>query len=178
MLSKADLRAFIKQKTQRLTAQQKNQQSASVLHQLATHPRFVAAHTILLFHSLPDEVDTHAFIKYWSQQKQILLPVVDHNKLIIKCYTSDEQMQQGAFHISEPIGNVFTTFTNIDLIVVPGIAFDADGHRLGRGKGFYDRLLSAPSLQHTYKIGLCLPHQLIEQVPTEPHDVLMNEVIA
>ena len=64
---------------------------------------------------------------------------------------------------------------SIDLAIIPRVAFDVHGNRLGRGKGYYDRLL--PRLPHTYKIGICFPFQLLEKVPTETQDVRMDEVL-
>jgi 5-formyltetrahydrofolate cyclo-ligase len=60
------------------------------------------------------------------------------------------------------------------------MAFDADGHRLGRGKGYYDRFLSKLSALHTklYKIGLCFPWQLVDEVPSDAHDIMMDGVIS
>jgi 5-formyltetrahydrofolate cyclo-ligase len=62
-------------------------------------------------------------------------------------------------------------------MIVPGVAFDSEGHRLGRGKGFYDSYLSSPHAARIYKIGVCFPWQLVESVLTEPHDIQMDEVI-
>jgi 5-formyltetrahydrofolate cyclo-ligase len=77
----------------------------------------------------------------------------------------------------EPTGELFPveSYHEIDLAVIPGVAFDRLGARLGRGKGYYDRLLS--QMPNAYKIGICFPFQLLERLPSEPHDVLMNEVI-
>jgi len=61
-------------------------------------------------------------------------------------------------------------------VIVPGVAFDSQCHRLGRGKGFYDRLL--PQIPHAVKIGVCFDHQIVEELPSEPHDVLMDLVIS
>lgn len=96
---------------------------------------------------------------------------------MLRLFTSEEEMKTGAFGISEPTGLTFDKLDEIDLIIVPGMAFDKEGHRLGRGKGFYDRFLSQPNIMSTYKIGICLPHQLLEAIPTEAHDITMNEVI-
>ena len=63
----------------------------------------------------------------------------------------------------------------IDLAIVPGMAFDPQGHRLGRGRGYYDRFL--PLIPQAYKIGLCFPFQLVGNVPTEPTDIAMDEVV-
>ena len=96
---------------------------------------------MLFYHSLPDEVDTHDFIRKWSGLKRILLPVVRGNDLDLKPYTGDDRLTEGAFHINEPTGTAFTDYAAIDLAVIPGVAFDRWGNRLGRGKGYYDRLL-------------------------------------
>lgn len=179
MLSKVDLRALIKQRGRELTADLKTEQSANILNKLSHHPMFVKAHTILLFYSLPDEVNTHSFIEHWSRYKNLLLPVViNDEELELHPYTSANEIKPGAYNIGEPTSLAFHNLEQIDLIIVPGVAFDAQGHRLGRGKGYYDRLLAKPQLKHTYKIGICLPHQFIANVPTDAHDVVMNEVIA
>lgn len=146
-----------------------------MLSRLEAHPAFRQAHTILLYHSLPDEVNTHDFIRKWSAQKQILLPVVIGNDLELRRYTNPQDLKKGAYGIEEPVGEPFTDYASIDLAIIPGVAFDAQGNRLGRGKGYYDRLL--PRLPHTYKIGICFPFQLLEEVPTEALDVRMDEVL-
>lgn len=84
-------------------------------------------------------------------------------------------MTRGAFGIMEPSGELFTDYSRITLAVVPGMAFDSHGHRLGRGKGYYDRFL--PLLPQAYKIGVCFPFQLVDDVPIEPTDVVMDEVV-
>lgn len=130
---------------------------------------------MLLYHSLPDEVDTHDFIRKWSGLKRILLPVVRGNDLELKPYTGDDRLTEGAFHINEPTGTVFTDYAAIDLAVIPGVAFDHWGNRLGRGKGYYDRLL--PRIPTAYKLGLCFPFQVVEQIHAEAHDIPMDEVL-
>ena len=130
---------------------------------------------MLLYHSLPDEVDTHAFIRRWSARKRILLPVVKGDDLELRLYTGDDRLTEGAFHIDEPTGTAFTDYAAIDLAVIPGVAFDRRGNRLGRGKGYYDRLL--PRIPTAYKLGLCFPFQVLDQIPAEAHDIPMDEVL-
>jgi 5-formyltetrahydrofolate cyclo-ligase len=74
----------------------------------------------------------------------------------------------------EPQGEAFTDFDSIDLAIVPGVGFSPQGARLGRGKGYYDRLL--PNL-HCPKIGLALPCQIADEIPTKEWDIFMDEVI-
>lgn len=150
-------------------------QSAEILAALEAHPAFRAATTVLLYHSLKDEVDTHEFIRKWSREKRILLPVVVGDDLELRLYTRPEDLKPGAYGIEEPTGELFTDYADIDFIVVPGVAFDRNGNRLGRGKGYYDRLL--PRIPSAYKAGICFPFQLVEKVPAEPFDIRMDEII-
>lgn len=149
-------------------------QSADVLAALEAHPVFGAARIVLLYYSLKDEVDTHEFVRKWSGEKQILLPVVVGDELELRIYTGPQDLAHGAYGIEEPTGELFTDYAAIDLAVIPGVAFDALGNRLGRGKGYYDRLL--PQLT-AYKVGICFPFQLVEEVPAEPFDISMDAII-
>ena len=164
------------QKTRLKSSAWRARQVADALAALESRPQWQAARTVLLYHSLPDEVDTHDFIRRWSRSKRILLPVVRGTDLELRLYAGDSCLAQGAFHINEPTGEAFTDYTAIDLAVVPGVAFDRLGNRLGRGKGYYDRLL--PRLPATCpKIGLCFPCQLLDRIPSEAHDVRMDAVV-
>lgn len=150
--------------------------SLDVLRQL--QPLIAGAKTIMLYYSLPDEVDTHELTgQLVAQGKTVLLPRVTADGTIEVCqYAGADDLRPGPFGIMEPVGPLFTRLSDIDAVVVPGMAFDSTGRRLGRGRGYYDRFFSAaPPL---YKIGLCFPFQLVDCVPAEPHDVVMDAVIA
>lgn len=145
-----------------------------MLEKLEQHPKFEAARIVLLYYSLPDEVQTHDFVEKWHRQKTILLPVVKGDVLELRVYTGKQSLTTGeAYHIEEPTGEAFTTYGQIDLAVIPGVSFDSEGNRLGRGKGYYDRLLP---LLHSYNIGICYEFQISEHIPTEPFDRTMDEV--
>ncbi len=91
-------------------------------------------------------------------------------------YQGEQELTVGtSFGIQESIGPLFTDYAHIDLAIIPGMAFTLQGHRLGRGKGYYDRLL--PHLQCPL-IGLAFPFQILPSIPTEPHDICMDEVIS
>lgn len=119
-------------------------------------------------------MQTHSFIEKWSKKKDIILPVVVGEELELRLYTGPQDLAIGAYGIAEPTGEVFTDYKSIDLAVIPGVAFDMAGHRLGRGKGYYDKLLPRIS---AFKIGICFPFQLIEEVPAESFDICMNTII-
>lgn len=174
MEQKKQLRKQIKQMKARYSAAELRALSEKPLKQLERYLEFVSARTVLLYHSLPDEVYTHHFIEKWAGRKHIVLPVVVGNDLILRRYTGSHDLTAGEYGIAEPTGELFTDYDRIDLAIVPGLAFDRNGHRLGRGKGYYDRLLPHITAR---KAGLCFPFQRVEHVPTEATDVTMDEVI-
>lgn len=151
-----------------------SQRSLEALERLEQTDLFRQARCIALYHALPDEVQTAAFIEKWGEVKTLLLPIVEGNDLTLHAYTGTDALQCGAFGIMEPVRCEPCEEDGIDLIIVPGIAFDRHGNRLGRGKGYYDRLLrnlSAP------KIGLCFDFQLHDHIPVEPFDIRMDGVV-
>ena len=179
IMNKADLRKIIKDKKRQYSSSQLEELSLSVLSQLAGNHFFHKAHTLLMYYSLPDEVNTHSFIDQMvTDGKRVLLPVViDSENMEIREYSGKQDLKEGAFHIMEPIGKLFprNRYSEIDVAVIPGMGFDDDGNRLGRGKGYYDRFLQ--QVPRLYKIGVCFPFQKLENIPTEETDIKMNEVI-
>lgn len=136
------------------------------------------AQTVLLYHALPDEPDLQSLLdEGLLQGKQLLLPVVVGDDLVLKHFKGSGSLREGAFHILEPVGEDFPLeqYHQIDLALIPGMAFDRAGHRLGRGKGYYDRLL--PRIPQAYKLGVCFPFQLLDSIPAESHDINVDEVI-
>ncbi len=172
MLTKADcrwqVRALLEENRQRLP-----ELSVAALKALRTNANFVAARRVLLFHSLPDEVCTHRFLQEIAETKQVFLPIVQGRKMWVTEFRSNDALRQGAFRIQEPQGEPYAGM--IDAAVVPGVAFDNAGHRLGRGKGYYDKFLAT---NDCYKIGLCFSFQRLPSIPSEAHDVLMDEVVS
>ena len=163
------------------TADELQALSLPIVRHLLRHELILRSDTLLLYYSLPTEVFTHHAIDLLHKQgKRILLPkVVSDTEMVLCEYSGAGSLTRGAFGIMEPslphsILQSSSAF-NPPVIVVPGIAFDAEGNRLGRGKGYYDRLLS--SLPQAYKIGLCFPFQLLDEVPHDAYDVAMNEII-
>ena len=154
--------------------------SLNVLSCLDTNERLRQAKTVLAYYSLPDEVNTHQYIDHLVDMgKKVMLPVViDDTQMILRDYTGKQDLSEGAYHIMEPIGKLFPAerYNEIDLGIIPGMGFDRQGNRLGRGKGYYDRFLA--QVPQMYKIGICFPFQLVEQVPTDNNDIQMDEIIA
>ena len=152
--------------------------SATIIDKLKKHPNLSSAETILLYSALPDEVQTQRLMDELVRQgKTVLLPkVINDTDMELRRYTSTQDLSLGAYGIMEPTGEHFTEYASIDVAIIPGMAFDSIGHRLGRGKGYYDRFLSRLTSK-TYKIGLCFPWQQVECVPIDTNDIAMDDVI-
>ena len=176
-LTKPALRSFVRQ----LKAEHQGSfaaWSAEIAERVMQTSLWQSAGTVLLYHALPDEPDLQSLLdKGLMQGKQVLLPVVEGDDLVLRRYTGKDSLCEGAFHILEPNGEDFpvSCYGEVGLVIVPGMAFDIDGHRLGRGRGYYDRLL--PRLRCAYKLGVCFPFQLLDAIPYEPHDIKMDEVV-
>lgn len=144
-----------------------------VFSRLENTAAFLMADHILMYHSLPDELPTRVFLKKWNGKKQFYLPRVNGVNLEILPY-DETRLEFGAFHIEEPTGDNIVNPDDIEMIVVPAVAYDRRGNRLGRGKGFYDRLLNTTKAT---KVGIGYQFQLFDEIPVEEHDVSMDIVI-
>lgn len=172
---KEELRREMRSLKKQHTPEQLAAMSAEVCEQLQANDLWREAQCVLLYHPLSDEVDVrpllHAALK---DGKEVWLPQVVGDDLILRRYTGDESLHEGAFGIMEPEGDILPVedYNRIQLALVPGMAFDREGHRLGRGKGYYDRLL--PRLTEARLLAVCFPFQIVEHVPTEEHDVTIE----
>ena len=121
---------------------------------------------MLLYWSMDDEVFTHDYVCKWAGKKTVLLPCVKGDVLELRVFKGMESLQPGeAFGILEPVGELYTDYDAIDLIVVPGVAFDRHGNRLGRGRGYYDKILKETRVAR--KVGICFGFQFVEEVPVD-----------
>lgn len=176
-MEKAEVRKEIRALKRQLTLDEKIRRSEPIMRKVEALPEFQRARTVLTYWSMDDEVQTHAFVDRWFRTKNLLLPCVDGDTLRLRQYTGRECLRAGEqFGIGEPTGPEFTDLDAIEMIIVPGVAFDRAGNRMGRGRGFYDRLLK--STAHALKVGVAFDFQVIGEVPTEPFDVPMDRVIS
>ncbi len=176
-MQKNDLRLLVRQRKRQFTQEQLSGLSLPIVDRLKKIIR--DAQTIVAYYSLDDEVDTHNLIdELLSVGKTVYLPkVVDDYNMILCKYSGEDSLQKGAFGIMEPVCNHSTTKPSIDVILVPGMAFDAQGHRLGRGKGYYDRFLSALPEPRPLLLGVCFDFQKVVSVPTEACDISVDLVV-
>ena len=180
---KEELRRQMRILKQQYSPQQLEELSLPVIARLK--PSLAEAQVVLAYYSLPDEVNTHQLIDdLLTEGKTVLLPrVVDESTMELRCYTGLHDMAEGSFHIMEPIGEPFTDYSQIDIALIPGVAFDAQGHRLGRGKGYYDRFLRTIRSMGTVSsvrprfFGLCFDFQKLPSVPVDANDIPVDTVV-
>lgn len=185
-MEKKRLRRLMSQELRAYTSAELALLSEDTCSLILSNPRVIAADTVVAFWPLPDEVDIRPAIRELYQQgKTVLLPrVVSDTEMVLCLYEGDDSLTEGAYGIMEPaIGNEQFVMNNYDClcslgavaVLVPGRAFDHDGHRLGRGKGYYDRFLASCPEAHT--IAVCYPFQIIDNVPTNQYDIPVKELI-
>ncbi|GAA6529173.1 MAG: 5-formyltetrahydrofolate cyclo-ligase [Prevotella sp.] len=177
MLDKRQLRQLIREQKRMQVPSQRKVQSEAIAKMILHHPKIKAASTLLLYAALPDEVETQEILDSLVKGgKMILLPaVINQEELELRRYENVQNLQKGAYQIQEPVGMPFDHLEQVDVAVIPGMAFDCSGNRLGRGKGYYDRLLR--KMPHCYKIGICFDFQKFRHIPSDPYDIKMDEII-
>lgn len=173
-MDKDSLRSAMRVRKTLLSDVERHDAAARVFSTLRSMAAFIMAENVLLYHSLPDELSTREFFDALPAGKRYYLPRVNGLMLDILPYERS-RMHLGAFHIEEPDGDDTVDIGSIDLIVVPAVAYDRSGRRLGRGKGYYDRLLAH---SHAITVGVCYDFQLVDEIDAEDHDIPVDFVIA
>lgn len=175
LAEKKCLRKKILEINKSYTEQELSIMSQNIMDILENSTIFKNAESIFIYHSMKGEVETTKFIKKWFSLKDFYLPVIVDNNMFFRKYLSNELLQQSEYGIQEPQGENFTNYDDIDLIIIPGVAFDKHMNRMGRGKGYYDRFLH--NLNDKIKIGICFNFQLLEHIPINDNDIKMNYII-
>ena len=169
------IRKEIKLLKQNYSEQQSKEMSMPILEKLESLKEFKEARTIMLYWSMKDEVFSHDFVCKWAKEKKVILPCVKGQTRDLKVFAGKEELVDGEnYGIPEPDGPVFMAEDEIDLILIPGVAFDKANNRMGRGKAYYDRLLQSLS---AYKVGICFHFQLLDDVPIDEHDIKMDAIV-
>ncbi|MDD2271026.1 MAG: 5-formyltetrahydrofolate cyclo-ligase [Desulfuromonadaceae bacterium] len=140
---------------------------------------YVQAECVALYASAHNETDTALILATaFEAGKRVLYPAVCGHQMVFRRVERVEALQKGAFGILEPCPTgIDHQADEADLIVVPGVAFDLSGHRIGYGKGFYDRFLHHPDCR-AHLVGLCHDFQLVENlIPADSHDIPMEIII-
>jgi len=139
-------------------------------------PEWKKAGTVCLYFSQSHEVDTKPLLAAaLTAEKTVVFPRIEKDVLILHRVVSIKDFVRGKYNILEPKKSTpVVSPTVVDLFIVPGVAFDEDGYRIGHGRGYYDRLLAGLAAP---KIGLAYACQVIEELPHSSYDVPMTMVV-
>lgn len=173
----------MKDRRNNMTELERDEASKIILQKLEQHPKLIKASRLLAFYPAKGEINTIPFLEsYLHNGGHLYLPKVTekHPMQCVRVNDLTSALAPGRFGICEPLSSEFYE-GSFDVAIVPGLAFSRNGERLGYGGGFYDYFFKDYDNKHSlsvlYKIGIGFGFQLIEKLPIDPHDVLMNEIV-
>jgi 5-formyltetrahydrofolate cyclo-ligase len=185
-MDKVKLRRELQNCLLAITPEQRCEKSRKACQNLVSIPQFQSASMVMMFLSLPNEVDTsEAILNAWQLGKAVAVPKVSwqqRHMIAVKINSLDTGISTEASGLQNPIAAVPVAFEEIDLVVTPGLGFDKKGNRLGRGGSYYDRFFANTELKAS-RCGFAFAEQLVEKIPVAEHDepvdivVTENEII-
>ncbi|MBN1342470.1 MAG: 5-formyltetrahydrofolate cyclo-ligase [Phycisphaerae bacterium] len=176
---KKELRQRLRKVLASIDPEELRTRSAEACHLLEEQPEFHRAEVVMLFFSLTAEIDTTPLIlRAWQDRKRVLAPKVswEQRRMLPIEVTSAADIHEVRMGIREPIRGVPFPVGEIDLVILPGLAFDHVGNRLGRGKGFYDRFLAHKDYR-AVSCALAIEEQIVDSVPVGPHDMPIDMLV-
>ena len=172
---KKQIKEAILEKRNSLSKQEIIEKSKKIEKNLFALEQYIKSKSVMFFVSFNSEVNTHEMIKNSFAKKTVIIPKVTQHEIEPSVIIDFDNLIPGKFGILEPIEIMKIAYKNIDLVLVPGIAFDKEGHRVGYGFGYYDKFLAkAPK---AVKIGLCFDFQVLDKIPREEHDVPVGLIV-
>lgn len=181
-MDKQEIRKEISRKLKEQDQEEKKLKSEAIEKKLFSCEIFKRAHVVMFYISKEEEVDTHHMIKEaFRRGKKVIVPYsVSETKKIIASELQDPEkdLEIGPYGIHQPKKESIkeVPLDNIDLVIVPGVAYDEKNYRLGRGKGYYDRFLRKLS-SGTVTVGICFDFQLVKDLPKDEHDFPVSKII-
>jgi len=178
--SKKELRQRLRQMIDGISSEELSHRSHLACNKLIASSVYGKADVIMVFLSLPREVDTTPLVLHaWRDGKRVLAPKVNWDQrrmLPIEIVSLTDNIIEGQMGLREPVEGTPFPVEQIDLVVVPGLGFDLKGNRIGRGRGFYDRFLKHEGWKGT-SCGLALEDQVVEHVPMSEHDATVDMLV-
>ena len=171
---KDEIRKHMKALRRNLTQEEIAQSAKEVTEAITKTDAYAIAKTVCLYLSAYKEVDTSALLAKCKKDNKIVLLPVTATDGTITLYRDNGKYKKGNFNITEPDSDETADAKTVDLFIIPALAFDKNGNRLGFGMGCYDRLLKD---SNGYKIGIGYAFQLLESLPCDAHDIKMDMVI-
>lgn len=175
---KENLRKELKEKRRKITKEENRKKSKEIKERLFSLKEYKDARVVLFYVSYNGEVFTRDMIKEALKEKIVIVPISNKkdNTLILSKLEKWNELEVSSYGILEPKEECFneSSIEEIDLIIVPGVAFDEKGNRLGHGKGYYDRLLKKTKAK---TIGLSFEMQIVKNIPIGRNDVSVDLII-
>jgi 5-formyltetrahydrofolate cyclo-ligase len=174
---KSDIRRQLREKLAAMTDAERQAKSLAAVAFLTASPEFAAARVVMLYLSTPHELDTAQIaLKCWQNQKTVVVPKVswDQRRMLpVEITSLQTNMTSTGPGIREPVSGQPIPINMIDLVIVPGIGFTNDGHRIGRGMGFYDRFLALSDFLGV-SCGMGFEDQIVPKLPMLDHDMPLS----
>ena len=176
------IRSDMRTRLATLTAAQRAEWSTAACARLIRSVAFARASRVMLYMPMRSEVDVISVaLEAFRLGKSVCVPRVDGSRKNMNAVETtsfdDESMDSDSLGVRAPKVGQEIPHEEIDLVIVPGVAFDMHGFRLGRGGGYYDRYLARFS-RNTATIGVCFDVQFVEEIPTEPTDIAVHAVVS
>ncbi|MFK7737331.1 MAG: 5-formyltetrahydrofolate cyclo-ligase [Pirellulaceae bacterium] len=167
----------------RKAQENKDEVSATIVQRFMDLPEYASAETVMFYIDVRDEVRTRQALPEALQSgKRVVIPYCVDGELELFHLESMEELDVGMYKILEPKDELRAVAakrleaTDLDLIMVPGVAFDRNGGRTGHGKGYYDKLLEHARM-NTPLVALAFECQIFDEIPCEEHDIYMDKVV-
>lgn len=179
-MDKAQLRRTLLNRLYALPSEQRTERSRKACLNLVSTEPFQKASTVMMFVSLPHEVDTsEAILHAWQLGKVVAVPKISweqRHMIAVQISSLETGFSVTDYGLRNPIGGVPVPFEDIDMVVTPALGFDKQGNRLGRGGSFYDRFFANDELK-ALKCGFAFAEQVMDEIPVAEHDQPVDMVV-
>ena len=179
-MDKAQLRSTLLNRLHALPSEQRSERSRRACQNLVSIEPFQKASTVMMFVSLPHEVDTsEAILHAWQLGKVVAVPKISweqRHMIPVQISSLETGFSTSSFGLRNPIAGVPVPFEDIDLVVTPALGFDRRGNRLGRGGAFYDRFFANGQLR-ALKCGFAFAEQVMDSIPVAEHDMPVDMLV-
>ncbi len=149
--------------------------SSFICQSVLSHPKISQSTIIACYVSLMDEVNTHELITELLKTHRVCVPKVHGDTMDFYEIFSLNDLKEGSFHVLEPTTDLLINIKDIDIMIVPMLAYDNNLYRVGYGKGYYDRYFARGF--YGYKLGLAYSFQHVESIDHDQYDIALDEII-
>jgi len=179
-MDKEKLRMDLRKRLQKITAAERAEKSRRACENLIETPEFQNACTVMMYMSLPHELDIcEAILKAWQMEKTVAVPKISweqRHMIPVEITSLETGFSTEVLGLRNPVNGRPVPFEDIDLVVAPGLGFDRKGNRLGRGGAYYDKFFANKELKAP-KCGFAFAEQVIESVPVTNHDIPVDFLV-